>query len=52
MLSLSSYPAYSVGDLLLQDLGAVEEAEEKGDVQQLLADQFAKVYKVSMGLVA
>jgi hypothetical protein len=28
------------------------EAEEKGGVQQLLADHFAKVYKVSMSLAA
>jgi hypothetical protein len=42
-------PAYSVGDLLLQHLEALEqEAGEKGGVQQVLADHFAKVYKVSM----
>jgi hypothetical protein len=42
-------PAYSVGDLLLQHLEALEhEAEEKGGVQQLLAEHFAKVYKVAM----
>jgi hypothetical protein len=46
-------PAYSVGHLLLQHLDALErEAEEKGGVQQLLADHFAKVYKVSLPLVA
>jgi hypothetical protein len=45
--------AYSVGDLLLQHLEALEwEAEVKGGVQQLLADHFAKVYKVSLPLVA
>ena len=39
---------YSVGDLLLPRLDALEqETEEKGGVQQLLADHFAKVYKVT-----
>jgi hypothetical protein len=39
--------AYSVGDLLLQHLDALEqEAEEKGGVLQALADHYAKVYKV------
>jgi hypothetical protein len=52
-LSLDSNTAYSVGDLLLQRLDALEqEAEEKGGVQQALADHFAKVYKVSMPLAA
>jgi hypothetical protein len=42
-----------VGDLLLQHLEPLEqEAEENGWVQQLLADHFAKVYKVSMPLAA
>jgi hypothetical protein len=45
--------AYSVGDLLLQHLDALEqEADEKGGVQQLLEDHFAKVYKVAMPLAA
>jgi hypothetical protein len=49
VLPLEFKPAYSVGDLLLQHLEALEqEAEEKGSVQQVLADHFAKVYKVSM----
>jgi hypothetical protein len=49
VLPLEFKPAYSVGDLLLQHLEALEqEAEEKGGVQQLLADHFAKVYKVSL----
>src|SRR5689334_561022 len=53
VLPLEFKPAYSVGDLLLQYLEALEhEAEEKGGVQQLLADHFAKVYKVSMPLAA
>jgi hypothetical protein len=47
VLPLDFKPAYSVGDLLLQHLDALEqEAEEKGGTQQLLADHFAKVYKV------
>jgi hypothetical protein len=38
---------------LVQHLEALEqEAEEKGCVQQVLADHFAKVYKVSMPLAA
>jgi hypothetical protein len=42
-----------VGDLLLQHLEALEqEAEEKGGVQQVLSDHFAKVYKVSLPLSA
>ena len=42
-----------MGDLLLQHLDALEqEAEEKGGVLQLLAEHFAKVYKVSMPLAA
>jgi hypothetical protein len=46
-------PACSVGDLLLQHLDGIEQAaEEKGGIQQLLADHFAKVYKVTMPLAA
>jgi hypothetical protein len=53
VLPLEFKPAYSVGDLLLQHLDALEqEAEEKGGVQQVLAEHFAKVYKVSMPLAA
>jgi hypothetical protein len=49
VLPLELKPAYSVGDLLLQHLDALEqEAEEKGGVQQVLADHFAKVYKVGL----
>ena len=52
-LPMEFKPAYSVGDLLLQHLDELEqEAEEKGGMQQLLADHFAKVYKVSMPLAA
>jgi hypothetical protein len=43
------FPAYFVGDLLLRHLEALElEAEEKGGVQQLLAERFAKVYEVAL----
>jgi hypothetical protein len=53
VLQLEFKPAYSVGDLLLQHLDALEqEAEEKGGVQQVLADHFAKVYKVTPLLAA
>jgi hypothetical protein len=49
VLPLELKPAYSVDDLLLQHLEALEqEAEEKGGIQHLLADHFAKVYKVTM----
>jgi hypothetical protein len=49
VLPLEFKPSYSLGDLLLQHLDALEqEAEEKGDIQQVLADHFAKVYKVAM----
>ena len=49
VLPLEFKPAYSVGDLLVQHLDALEqEAEAKGGVQQVLADHFARVYKVAM----
>jgi hypothetical protein len=53
VLPLEFKPAYSMGDLLLQHLDAREqEADEKGGVQQLLAEHFARVYKVNMRLAA
>jgi hypothetical protein len=53
VLPLEFKPAYSVGDLPLQHLDALEqEAEDKGGVQQVLADHFAKVYTVSLPLAA
>jgi len=53
VLPLEFKPAYSMGDLLLQHLDALEqEADEKGGVQQLLAEHFARVYKVNMRLAA
>jgi hypothetical protein len=49
VLPLEFKPAYSVGDLLVQHLDELErDAEEKGGVQQMLADHFAKVYKVGL----
>jgi hypothetical protein len=53
VLPLEFKPAYSVGDLLLQYLDALEqEVNEKGGMQQVLADHFSKVYKVSLPLAA
>jgi hypothetical protein len=53
VLPLEFKPAYSVGDLLVQHLDQLEqEASEKGGIQQLLAEHFAKVYKVAMPCVA
>ena len=53
VLPLEFKPAYSVGDLLLQHLEALEqEAEKKGGVRQVLAEHFAKVYKVTIPLAA
>jgi hypothetical protein len=43
ILPLEFKPAYLVGDLLAQHLNAfAQEAEEKGGVQQMLADHFAE----------
>jgi hypothetical protein len=53
VLSLEFKPAYSVGDLLLQHLDALEQdAKEQGGVQQVLADHFAKVHRVNLSLAA
>jgi len=53
VLPLECKPTCSVGDLLLQHLDALaQEAEEKGGMQQVLADHFSKVYKVGLPLVA
>lgn len=49
VLPLAFKPAHTVADLLVQHLDALEqEASEKGGIQQLLAEHFAKVYKVAM----
>ncbi len=51
VLPLEFKPAYSVGDLLVQHLDALEhEAEAKGGVQQLLGDHFARVFKSGVPL--
>ena len=48
LLPLHRKPAHSVGDLLLQHLDDLEaEAEVKGGLAQVLADHFARVYKVA-----
>jgi hypothetical protein len=53
VLPLEFKPANSVGDLALQHLEALEqEAEEKGGVQQMLTEHFAKIYKASLPLAA
>jgi hypothetical protein len=47
VLPLEFKPAHNVDDLLLQHLDELErEAEAKGGVQQMVADHFAKVYKL------
>lgn len=49
VLALEQKPAYDVGSLLSQHLDDLEaEAELKGGVSQVLADHFAKVYKVAV----
>jgi hypothetical protein len=48
VLPLEFKPAHSVGDLLVQHLDDLEgEAEDKGGLDQVLANHFAKVYKVA-----
>jgi hypothetical protein len=48
VLPLEFKPAHNVGDLLVRHLGELEQgAEEKGGVGQMVADHFARVYKVS-----
>jgi hypothetical protein len=47
VLPLEFKPAHSVGELVTQHLDELErEAEEKGGVEQVIADHFARVYKV------
>jgi hypothetical protein len=53
VLPLEFKPAHSVGDLVLQHLDDLEqEAEEKGGVEQVMADHFARVYKISLSRAA
>jgi hypothetical protein len=47
VLPLEFKPAYSVGDLVVQHLDDLEqEAQTKGGVEQVLADHFAKVFRL------
>jgi hypothetical protein len=49
VLPLAFKPAYPVGDLLMQHLDDGErEAEAKGGVEAVLAEHFARVYKVPL----
>jgi hypothetical protein len=49
VLPLEFKPAHSVGDLLVQHLDDLErEAEVKGGVGKVVADHFARVYKVRL----
>ena len=49
VLPVEFKPAYSMGYLLTQRLGELEqEAESKGAVLQALSDHFAKVYKTDL----
>jgi hypothetical protein len=53
VLPLEFKPAHSVGDLLTQHLDQLEDAAaEKGGVQQVLADHFARVYRIHLSLPA
>jgi hypothetical protein len=53
VLPLEFKPAHTIGDLLVQHLDDLEhEADQKGGVQQVLEDHFAKVYKVRPRLAA
>jgi hypothetical protein len=53
VLPLEFKPAYTVGDLVVQHLDALEqEAAKKGGVQHVLEDHFAKVYKVPLSRTA
>ena len=48
VLPLELKPAHSVGDLLVQHLDDLErEAEDKGGLDQVLADHFSRIYKVA-----
>lgn len=49
VLPLEFKPAHSVGDLLVQHLDELErEAEAKGGVGEVLANHFARVFKVRL----
>ena len=47
VLPLEFKPAHSIGDLLTHHLDALEqEAEDKGGLHNLLANHFAKLYRI------
>jgi hypothetical protein len=47
VLPLELKPSASLADLLVQHLDALQaEADEKGGIEHVLADHFAKVYKL------
>jgi hypothetical protein len=51
VLPLEFKPAYSVGDLLLQHLDALDqEAQEKGGVQQVLATRGLREYLIERSI--
>jgi hypothetical protein len=53
VLPMEFEPTYSVGDLLVQHLDDLEqEADDKGGIQAVLGQHFAKVYKVSATLAS
>jgi hypothetical protein len=53
VLPLEFKPAHSVGDLLVQHLGELEqEAEDKGGIEVLLGAHFAKVYRTPLSSAA
>lgn len=50
VLPLEFKPAHNIGDLIVQHLDTLEqEADRKGGAQQVLADHFARIYKVRLG---
>ena len=53
VLPLAFKPAHNVTDLLLQHIDQLEqEALDQGGIQHLLAQHFAKVYRVAMPGIA
>jgi hypothetical protein len=53
VLPLEFKPAHSVGDLLIQHLGELEqEAEDKGGTLAILSRHFAKIYRAALPIAA
>jgi hypothetical protein len=49
VLPLEFKPSHNVGDLLVQHLDDLEhEAQEKGGIGEVVAEHFARVYKVRL----